>query len=149
MMRVLKSLCTANLLLAIAVVIVYIIYGAISGLAVDEYFLGWRPWKLGRGGPRDMPAWTFAVFFNVGILIAYIALGYAEGNLNKLRIPCAVVGLLHVLALFALRWPSYVNHTVDAEQRLALIAAHPVDHILMWYVWGSHLVFALIGPNDD
>jgi hypothetical protein len=149
MIRALKKLASPILLFAIVVVGGYFLSGLIRGLAVDDYFLGCEKWTLGRGGPRYMPAWSFSVGFNSVILIAFIVIRYAERDLNALRVPCGIFALLSVLGLLALHFPSYRDYSVSAEHRLALIAEHPMDIILTWYVWTSHLAFALIGPRDD
>lgn len=147
MIRRLKTFSTANLVLAIGIVAVYLLYGLFSGLDMDDYFLAWRKWDLGRTHAYPLPAWSFAAVFHSAILITFIAVRKAEADLNILRFPCGVFGLLCVLGLWAVHWPS--RYSFGAADTLPLVASHPVDYVLSWYVWSSHLLFALIGANDD
>jgi hypothetical protein len=88
LIRTLRALATGNLLLAIAVVGAYFICGLILQLDIDQGFLGWKRFRLGRASGGFVPAYTLAVFFHSALLIGFIAMRKMERDVNALRGPC-------------------------------------------------------------
>lgn len=142
MIRTLKTASTANLGLAIATVLGYSLYGLSVDLPIDERFLGNGPsYPAGISTPR-IPAWTFALMVESVVVVVFIFLHCTERDMKSHRLLCAVVGFVALLGLFVQKLPQLANADLPA-------AFLQIDQTLAWYVWCSHLVYAVVGPNDD
>jgi len=140
MTRVLKAGCTANLLLAILVVFGYALCGSLSDLPIDQHFLG--AGRQGRpSGPKISP-WPITVVIELIILAAYPLIRRADWAMASHRLFCGFIGLIRIWMLIFL---SITRYNPGGGN----FVIPPFDHPLAWYVWCSHILYCLIGPNDD
>jgi hypothetical protein len=145
MIRTIRTVCTGNLLLAIAVVAGCILYGFAVGLPIDQDFLGGRRWRLGRGGGPMMPAWSFLAILEGLILVLFLCERYAGWERKTDRLFCGVFGLVAAIGFVGSHLPHRIIFPED--EKVFLIPLH--DQMLLWYLWGSHVLYALMGSNDD
>jgi hypothetical protein len=150
MIRALKAICTGNLLLAIALVAVYIGCGLLAGLPIDQHFLSSSPGRvLGRGsGPKVSPC-AFVAFIETAILATYIVGRVAKWNLAAHRLICLLLGLVFLYMLMLQHLPHYNPFGDEPAQPAVPAGISWFDETLAWYVWASHLLYGLIGPNDE
>ena len=145
--RALRSVCTANLVLATALVGSYILYGLSLGLPIDRYFLGLSGrWGLGHGTGPKFPAWAFSGVFGIAILITLAVGRYAGWNMGRHRFFCGVFGFVFLAALLV-HLPHRAIFPEDEASPSAPAGIPSFDHLLAFYVWFSYLAYALIGPN--
>jgi hypothetical protein len=163
MIRTLRMLITLNLALAILVVVAFMAYGLLSGLHIDQQFLLWKPWKLGRAGGPKLPAWTFYAFFESIVVVAFFFSYYIKENVRGHRAFCLVIGgviLFGILfgwlqPLLQIRPP--ISDEGDILPRPTFASTFPpywsriltVDGCLAIYVWCSHVLYGLLGIKDD
>ncbi len=146
LIRAIKAACTANLIIAIAVVIGYVAYGLASGLPIDREFLNAKPKHLGRGGgPEILSAWELVAFLEAVVFVSFIICHYAEFDMTGHRFLCGFLGVFGLCTLF-IHIP-HVNYF--AEEEIIAFVHSRADRILAWYVWASHAIYALVGPNED
>ncbi len=146
MRRALAALFTANLLLAIMVVGVYIAYGFASSQPIDQHFLGSGPMRMGRGADPMVSPWVATAIVEGAILVTFLLGLWAEWNPSQHRFFCGVFGVSWLFILLIQSLPRRIVFPEDSATR-ALVPG--VDNFLAWYVWGSHLAYGLFGPCAD
>jgi hypothetical protein len=146
-MVLLRSACTGNLVVAIALVWLYVLYGLLAGLPIDQYFLGVSgPWRLGRGGGHILPGWAFDASLGMIILTTLVVGRSAGWNMRGHRVFCGVFG---VLFLTAACLPQGIVPSAGAVVPPVPAGIPSFDHVLATYVSASYLAYALVGPNDN
>jgi hypothetical protein len=145
LIRALRNTTAVNLLIAIACVAAYIVYGLSADLPIDKIFLGIEPTRLWRrGGTRTVP-WMSVAVVEALILFFFVAGRLANWNMAKHRFFCGLIGFLWAIALLFAQLPR-INYFPEDQ---SLAPSKPfLDSILSWYVWGSHLLYGLIGPSE-
>ena len=92
-----------------------------------------------------MPAWSFPAVLETLILVLFICERYGAWGRKTDRLFCGLAGLLWLGRLLMALVPHRVIFSEDEVVRLVPL----YDQMLSLYVWGSHLMYALIGPNED
>lgn len=137
-MRLVKIIGTANLMIALAVVAGYYLYASRNGFPVQRVFLADHPLQ------REHLTAAGAVAFTEIIVFCGFFIGKLTGsNMRFHRFICAFFGGFGLLSTTFL--PAQMAVDPNTAQALHM------DHVIAVYVWSSHLLYALTGPNvrDD
>jgi hypothetical protein len=144
-----KTACTINLMIAIGAVSGHVIYDFWSGLIHHYHFLGTDAARVLLHGPVYLPVWLIAVFFGsvifavieLIILLTYFLGRVTEHNLRRHRIFCGWFGAFGLYLLLI----SIIIAGAYSKNVFAALGITPSDTIVVIYVAGSHLVYALSG----
>jgi hypothetical protein len=129
---------TVNLVVALLVVAGYYLYASQKGLPINRIFLGFSASHREHLSAPGMVAFLETIVF-VGLLIGKLM----RSPMPIHRIVCGFVGVFGLFSLFILS----TRRTIDAGESHPAISH--LDEVIMIYVWGSHLLYALAGPNAD
>jgi hypothetical protein len=145
MIRTIKTACTVNLLLAIALFAGYILYGISAGLPVNENFFGMGRSHLGRGGGPMVPPWILYAVFQAVILVLFLRGRYFESRRNLDRTFC----LIFVLVFLSGFLMQHLPHRVIFSEDEKVVVIPWREQALTWYLWCSNAFYAFIGSNND
>ena len=123
---------TANLALAILLVVGYALFRFNQDDPPSGQFLGYSLWGASN-------AILFAVLNEAAIVALFLWRRFLLLNQNPTRIACVFFGLWGLS--FTAVLPA-LKSQVYGESMLTL------DNVLGWYVWSAHLLFGLVGSND-
>jgi len=144
-LHAIRTTATANLLLVIAVVAGYILYGNLAGLPIGEHFFGMRRGHLGRGRGPLVPAWTFYAISTSLVLLLFLGERFGQWGRKTDRVLCLIFAILFLLSFLVARLP----HRVIFPEDEVVVLIPPHERIFMWYYCLAFLLYALAGPNDD
>jgi fructose-specific phosphotransferase system IIC component len=144
MIRTLKIVGAANLIIAILFVGGYIAYGLSNELPIDKYFLGSGPVGLNRYSIQKFSPWKYAAVVEFAILIAFVVGRLIHRDLIVVRVICLYFG---VDGLWKLLFTSLLSTTYTGDD-FAYLHVSRFDCILAFYVYCSHLFYALSGSNN-
>lgn len=146
MIRALKIVFAANLLIAMVLVGGYIWYGFANGLPIDHFFLG-NGRSRGRFELHINPVapWEYIAIWEFGILIMFIIGRFTRKEFGVDRVLCF---LFFVFGICRLAFSWMMSSTYTGEEFDSLRVS-PVDCVLGLYVFCSHLAYALLGVRND
>jgi hypothetical protein len=125
-----RTIITVNLFLAMAVGAGYLIYALLVHLPIDRTFLGFTT-------RRSTSPWVSFVI--VECIVTWQFLSRHKMSPKFLRVFCALLGVTGFIV------PLVLNLLSQSDDRWKITA----DNILAWYVWGSHLAYALLPHNSS
>ena len=151
MIRLLRTACTANLLLALSVAGGYIIWGLANGLGLDQHCLGFQRGHLGRGGGPMVPARVGPAIVESAILLTFILGHCARWKMKTYRVFCAVFGLLALFGLFLplLQIMPPISAEGDVLPRPGIATVLTRDSWFALYIWSSHLLYGALGQPPE
>lgn len=133
-MHAARKVVVANAVLAAAAVFILIAYAKLSGLAIDEHFMGFqRDWRWPRA-----PAWTTPLMMEAAFLIALCFRKFIDQR--KLRV--MVGGLSAFGLLFLLVLPVLLEQVYGTE-------FYSPDQLVSWYACFSNIAYALVGSSTS
>jgi hypothetical protein len=144
MIRALRSLGTANLLLSMALFAAYLLYGSWAGLPLHETFFGMGRSHLGRGSGPMVPPWTFFAIFEALILTLLCCSRFFDAPQFE-RTFCVVFVVVFLYGILIRNLPHRVIFPED--EQVIVVALR--EQVLMWYLCCSNAFYALFGPNED
>jgi hypothetical protein len=144
MIRTLKTICAANLVIAILFVGGYILYGLSHGLSIERFFLGSNTMHRSRGGGQPISTWKFMAFAESAILIAFIIGRFTPKDFKVDRAMCLFFG---GVGIFSVVSTSLLSSTYTGDE-FAYLHASQVDCLLGLYVYLSHLLYGLSGAKN-
>jgi len=97
-------------------------------LPIDRRFLSGGPAYLTGAAGSSTPAWAFCLV--------------VEKGMGGHRLLCAAIALVGFWGLFLYSLPRFADDSLSG-------GFLQLDRTLAWYVWGSHLAYANMGPNED
>ncbi len=144
MTRAIKTACTANLLVSIAVFAAYIVFALLAQLPINENFCGMGPTHLGRAVGPIVPSWTVFAFLEGMILVLFLRNRHFDSRPQD-RIAC----LIFVFTFLYIILLQHLPHRVIFPEDEKNIVVARRDQVLMWYVCCSNAFYAVFGPNAD
>lgn len=139
--RTVKSVSTLNVATAILIVLGYAVYGIAVGMPVDQRFLGKNPDWFGNLSSPQVSPWSLILMLEAIVVMAFLYLRYFESDMKPHRFLCVFVGVVGL-------WEPFLSYLSPYTEELVLPGVPPWDTALSWYVWCSHLAYALTGPPD-
>ncbi len=137
-----RKVVATNLVFAIMVFGGYLSYGLASGLPVDNVFLAVNKSHMGRGGGPMIPAWSFVAFLETTVVTVFTIGRAAHWNMMWHRMLCGLIGCLCLGAAVLQTVNLAASFTEGHSTKLGLTTW---DLPLALYVWGSHVIYALVG----
>jgi ribosomal protein L37E len=136
--RFLRTAFAVNLLLASAVLALYVFYCLLADFPISEYFLQGGRWRAGRGGGPKLPAWSFTVILQAIIVTSFLAGRFIEHKKEAAaRVFGGMFGFFFVIGL------------LFGHPEAPAVAVSSFDYAVALYLWSSNLAFAILGSNED
>jgi hypothetical protein len=138
MLRVFRTVVAVNLMTAILAVVVYYFYASKNGLPINHIFLGGAPLRREHLSPVEAVA-----IFETIVFFGFLMGRLMKSDMRLHRKFCGIFGMVWLLTWLI----SFVAITRAGANASSL--ASSLDTTLALYVWPSHILYALIGPNVD